>query len=613
MPDEPNKNPNPSTKVGYKKVIQISVWAYKLLYKTNPKYVIMYSIFSVIQNLKNLLYAFIFAKILDVMITLSTTPDATMQKIIPYTAFILLYNLLSLLSGYLARLSWRALDFTFSNLAERELYHKIAALGIQTLEQPEINNKITRARDFLGNILPYFNAIVEFFTSVISTAASFFLILSIYPWMVLILLILNIIRFFYDKKFRKLIYKIIYETTEKRRLARYSSSDLQNPATLQEILINGSFDFFDKKFHNFYAWYIKERLVLQNKFMFLNHLFGFASDFTITIFGYLFIFARLIQHQISVGTVTFQIRVLGNLADSLSNVFSVANDMNESAYRLKDIYELFSAEPMFPDGTYVMPKLSTGPEILFKNVDFHYPNNTKKVIANLNLHIKPGEKVAIVGHNGAGKTTLVKLLARMYQVSDGEVLINGTNVNELKIDSFYRNIGILFQEYNMHPQLSPYENIMVGDPLGKQDEVAIRLAAQSADATQFIEEFPNGFNQLLSEKFKGGIRPSTGQWQKLAIARFFYRNAPLVVFDEPTASIDAISEYNIFNKIYDFFKGKTVLIISHRFSTVRNADRIIVMEHGEIIEEGTHNELMSKDGYYAKAFMLQAKGYANND
>jgi ABC-type multidrug transport system fused ATPase/permease subunit len=185
-------------------------------------------------------------------------------------------------------------------------------------------------------------------------------------------------------------------------------------------------------------------------------------------------------------------------------------------------------------------------------------------------------------------------------------------LQDIKIADWYKNMGVLFQDFNQYPQLTAKENIYIGNTSEPVDEVAIRLAAQSADALEFIEEFPNKFDQILSEKFKGGIRPSTGQWQKLAIARFFYRNAPLVIFDEPTASIDAISEFNIFNKIYDFFKDKTVIIISHRFSTVRNADRIVVLDHGEIIEEGNHNDLISKNGYYAKAFNLQARGYSAN-
>ena len=173
-------------------------------------------------------------------------------------------------------------------------------------------------------------------------------------------------------------------------------------------------------------------------------------------------------------------------------------------------------------------------------------------------------------------------------------------------------MGILFQDFNMYGQLNVKENILIGRSDEPLNEIRLRTAVQTADAMQFINEFPNKFEQVLDPRYKDGIRPSSGQWQKLAIARFFYRNAPLVIFDEPTASIDAVSEYNIFNKIYDFFEKKTVIIISHRFSTVRNADRIIVLDKGKIIEEGSHKDLMALGGKYHEAFRLQAKGYSDD-
>jgi ATP-binding cassette subfamily B protein len=194
-------------------------------------------------------------------------------------------------------------------------------------------------------------------------------------------------------------------------------------------------------------------------------------------------------------------------------------------------------------------------------------------------------------------------------VSKGELLINGQNINDIRIADWYRNIGILFQEYNRYDFLSAEENIAIGD-ISREDKKGIREAAKMADAHELINEFEFGYDQILSEKYEGGTRPSSGQWQKIAIARFFYRNAPVVIFDEPTAAIDAVAEYRIFNKIYEFFTGKTVIIISHRFSTVRNADRIIVFEKGKIAEQGSHDELMAMNGKYAEAFRLQAEGYS---
>ena len=256
-----------------------------------------------------------------------------------------------------------------------------------------------------------------------------------------------------------------------------------------------------------------------------------------------------------------------------------------------------------------MKKLTHGPKIEFKNVSFKYPRAEKYAIKNLNLEIKPGEKIAIVGENGAGKTTLVRILSRFYKINEGEILLDDKNINDIKIDSWYKNLGVLFQDYNTYSPLTLKENIHLGNAHEKLDEERMMTAANRANVNSFISNFKNGYDQVLSEKFKGGTRPSTGQWQKIAIARFFYRNSPVVIFDEPTASIDAVSEAEIFGQIYEFFKDKTVIIISHRFSTVRNADKIYVLDEGKIAESGNHDELMKLKGKYHNAFTIQAEGY----
>jgi ATP-binding cassette subfamily B protein len=266
-------------------------------------------------------------------------------------------------------------------------------------------------------------------------------------------------------------------------------------------------------------------------------------------------------------------------------------------------------EPERIDGTVRLERLRKPPKIEFRDVSFHYPTSEINIFEHLNLIIDSGEKIAIVGHNGAGKTTLIKLIAGIYQIQAGEILINGINIKDLKLDDWHKNMGVLFQDFNFYGFLTAEENIFIGRSRKNLNKLKIKKAADNADALEFINEFPNGFDQILGERFQGGIRPSTGQQQKIAIARFFYRNAPMAIFDEPTAAIDAVSEYKIFNKIYRFFKNKTVVIVSHRFSTVRNADRIIVMDHGKIVEAGTHETLMNHDHVYAHAFKLQAEGY----
>ena len=246
------------------------------------------------------------------------------------------------------------------------------------------------------------------------------------------------------------------------------------------------------------------------------------------------------------------------------------------------------------------------PKIEFKNVSFNYQGGAK-VLDDVSFVIEPGESVALVGHNGAGKTTIVKLLCRFYDVTGGEILINGIGIKKLDLTSYYKFLGTLFQEFVQY-HFTVRENIFLGAP-GKNDEAAMHEAARKSGADEFIDRLPKKYDQMLGKEFEGGEELSGGQWQKLAIARAFYEEPPVLILDEPTSAIDAEAEYEIFSNLEKQYKNKTLVLVSHRFSTVRNAQKIVVLEHGKIIETGTHAELMNRQGEYAKLFTIQAKGY----
>jgi ATP-binding cassette subfamily B protein len=254
-------------------------------------------------------------------------------------------------------------------------------------------------------------------------------------------------------------------------------------------------------------------------------------------------------------------------------------------------------------------KLSSNilPKIEFKNVSFSYPGTDNPVLKNLTFSIESNENVAIVGPNGAGKTTIVKLLCRFYDVTGGEILVNGVNIKNIKLSNWYKFLGTLFQEF-MHYNFTVKENIILGRP-DFYDRKLMVDAAEKSGASEFIKKLPKKYNQILGRQFEGGAELSQGQWQKLAIARAFYESAPILILDEPTSAIDAEAEYDIFNNLLKFYKDKTLFLISHRFSTVRNADKIIVLKEGEIVEIGSHQELLSNNKLYARMFKKQAIGY----
>ncbi len=595
-------------KLDTKRFFQVSLWVTKFVYKLSPTYTVTYAVTQILDNLSDIGSSLIMARLTDVLISATQNPTYDVNQIYRTLAIIFGFSLLLRINNILGSWARSGLNIMQPPVIKREFAAKLNSIGIQTLEQPTINNKIFRAESHLNEMLNFLRTFIDITARFIKLVTVTLIVLNFAPVFVPIILVSMVPVFLYDSKFRLIIYKFFRVNTEKRRKAAASLNDILGTKTIPEISLVQGFNFFDNKYWNFQKWYSETWRNLQLK---LQSITGVAMTFAdlVIIVAVSRVIGDALQGLISVGDTIFRYRTLNQFQTAIRSAFVNINDLTEQAIHMADVYDVFTMEPDFKDGHIKIQKLPKGPQIVFKNVSFKYPNSEKDVLKDLNLEIKSGEKIAIVGANGAGKTTLIKIICKIYQHQKGNILINEHNLNDLKSKDWYKNIGILFQDYNIYPQLTVRENIYIGNTDEPVDETAVHLAAQQADATEFINNFPLKWDQTLNEKFKGGIRPSTGQWQKLAIARFFYRNAPLVIFDEPTASIDAVSEYNIFNRIYEFFKNKTVIIISHRFSTVRNADRIIVLDHGTIIEQGTHEQLMANKGKYSEAFILQAQGY----
>ena len=311
----------------------------------------------------------------------------------------------------------------------------------------------------------------------------------------------------------------------------------------------------------------------------------------------------------SVGDFGFFITLLSRLSTNTMDMAFNFGDMYENNLYAKHFFEFLGLPKLVKESPNPTPIPNPGrpPKIEFKNVSFGYPGGHELVLKDINFVINPGENVAIVGKNGAGKTTLVKLLCRFYDVTSGEILINGLNIKDVSLNDWYKFVGTLFQDF-MQYDFTVSENIMLGNPNAKSEE-KIKEAARKSGADEFIEKLPNRYHQLLGRRFEGGEELSKGQWQKLAIARAFYEGAPVLILDEPTSAIDAEAEYQIFKNLQKFYKDKTLFLISHRFSTVRHADKIIVLSSGRIKEEGNHEELIKKVGLYAQMFKKQALGY----
>ena len=322
-----------------------------------------------------------------------------------------------------------------------------------------------------------------------------------------------------------------------------------------------------------------------------------------TAIGEVVLVKQLLARSIPLDQYFFLSGALIRIGGALNNIFGTLTRMQEGLLFADSYFNLVDAKPAIKDpiDAAVIDENKV-PEVTFEHVSFSYPGHDTSVFDDLNLTIKAGEHVALVGENGAGKSTLIKLLLRFYEPTSGRILVNGHDLRDISIDSWY------FQEFNEYP-LPIDENIMIGRSTKKPDKQMLEKAAEFGGVDEMVKKYEHGWDTVLDSSFKKGTEPSGGQWQRVALARAFYRNANVIILDEPTSAIDAQAEYKIFNSIFEHYKNKTALIVSHRFSTVRRADRIIVLDEGKIIEEGTHKELMKNNNLYHDLFSKQAEGY----
>jgi ATP-binding cassette subfamily B protein len=318
---------------------------------------------------------------------------------------------------------------------------------------------------------------------------------------------------------------------------------------------------------------------------------------------------KTLAAAISIGTFTFLTGAFARSRGYIERLLSSFNDISEEAMFLKDLFDFFEIEPTIRSRAGAIPAprpMRDGFE--FRNVTFAYPGAERFVVRNINFRLQAGEKVALIGENGAGKTTLVKLLARLYDPTEGRVLLDGVDLRDYDVEDLRREIGVIFQDYMRYDAIVR-ENIGFGkiEALGEQDR--IESAALKSLAKSVIDRLTGGFDQMVGRRFDGGVDLSGGEWQKLALARAYMRDAQLLILDEPTATLDARAEYEVFQRFSELTRGRMAVLISHRFSTVRMADRILVLADGQIQEQGTHKELLAVRGHYAELFELQAEGY----
>ena len=503
------------------------------------------------------------------------------------------------------------LDYIFryklQNAITLKFHKKIAKLDIAYFEDPKVQDLISKTRETMQWRIPDFLRTYSYLVGDIIAFITAFIVLIPFGWWIpFVITVLTIPRLFLHAKYGAVQWSLWGSGAPQARKLWYLNYMLQEPLTVKETRISQASQILMKKFDDLQKYLFNLNKKALDKYLRVLSIPPILEILVLFFIAYLFIDSVLIG-VITIGSFTLLLNMLDQLGDRAANASAHFARIYEANLYVNHFFELMALPVIIKQKKQAI-KLTTvsPPQIEFKNVSFNYPNGPK-VLDDVSFVINPSESVAFVGHNGAGKSTIVKLICRFYDVSSGEILVNGINIKDLDLQNWYKFLGTLFQEF-VHYHFTVKENIMLGSP-DKKDDRALIEAAKKAGALSFIEKLPNKFDTYLGKEFEDGEELSGGQWQKLAIARAFYEEPPVLILDEPTSAIDAEAEFEIFNNLEHQYRDKTLILVSHRFSTVRNANRIYVIADGKIKESGSHHELMELNGEYAKLFSIQAQGY----
>ena len=509
----------------------------------------------------------------------------------------------------------------FSNLADKllkkwinnetsvELMLKAASLDLHYFEDADFYDNLTRARSNSGSRMTLISLILTQIQDFITLVALLVALLVFSPTLVFFLVLIVVPTFLTESYFNKQEYKMNRKLTPEVREMNYLRLISMQEQVAKEIKVFGLEKHITDRFSYLArAYYYVFRKISINRTV-VGSLFNVVT--TATYYGaYVFVLYQTVSGILTIGTMTFlggAFQRMQAIMQSTSNRFSqVAN----IGMYLQDFFDFLDIEPETKEAETMLPVPSFAQsEIVFEDVSFKYFGSDQYALKNLNFTLRAGESLALVGENGAGKTTLVKLIARLYKPTEGRILWDGVDIQEFDYDEYRSKIGVIFQDF-VKFMFTVKENIFVGNISEKENLPRIKNAAKKSLADAVINQLKNKYDQMLGKRFAHGVELSGGQWQKIALARAYMRDAELVILDEPTAALDARSEHEVFLRFSELMEGKTAILISHRFSTVRMASRILFLEYGQILEYGSHEELVEKGGKYAELFELQARGYA---
>ena len=504
----------------------------------------------------------------------------------------------------------------FSNRMSVRLMEHASTLDLAQFEDPTFYDHLERARRQTVGRIALLTQLVSMTQEAITLLTIGGVLIAYSPWMLLLLVAAVLPSFLGETHFASLGYSLLFRWTPERRQLDYLRSVGASDVTAKEVQMFGLAPWLIERYR-----VLADRFYAENKKLSLKR--GGVSAL-LSIFGtmgyyaaYVIIILRAVKGDITPGTLIFLSASFARGRETIQGILMSASSVYEQALYLRDLFIFLEMKPTIyssPDAIAVPRPIRSG--FVFEDVGFRYPGSERWAVRHVSMTLRPGERVALVGENGAGKTTITKLIARLYEPTEGRITLDGIDLREYELGSLRQAIGVIFQDFVRYDMRFD-ENIGVGQIESVRDEllagatvpVTIETAAKNSLAASLLPRFPGGYQQMLGRRFEEGVDLSGGEWQKIALARAYLRDAQVLILDEPTAALDARAEYEVFVRFSELVAGRMAILISHRFSTVRMADRIIVLRGGHVAETGSHEELLALGGLYEELFRMQAAGY----
>ena len=547
-------------------------------------------------------------KILEA-IELSADVQAGIQIVLPYVILEFALLLVSSLLNAFQSLSNNVLRSSLSKYVNTMIIDKSIKLDLQFYEDPVFYDNMQNARRRADSsalaIVSSISQVAQQFITLISLVA---LLIGFSPWLAVLVILAAVPNFLSNSRFAEMSFRAVSHRAPETRLLNYIETLLTSNETVKEIKLFGLGEALKERFEKLFTEFMDEDNAIGRRNTFASLGWGMLTN--LAYYGsYIWVIIRTITKAITLGDMTMFLSVFRQSQRAVMSLLDSFSRLYENNLYLDNLLDFLKIEPALvsPENGKIAPApILEG--IHFQNVSFKYPGSDKYVLRNINLFIKPNESIALVGLNGAGKTTLIKLLTRLYDPTEGQITLDGVDLREYDMQSLHQRFGVIFQDFVRY-QFSIKENIGFGQIEELDNMERIEEAASKGGADEVVAPLPEGYETILGRRWNRGHELSGGQWQKIALSRAFMRKAEVLILDEPTSALDAQAEYEIFLRFRELMEGRLAVLISHRFSTVRMADRIVVLENGRILELGSHEELMRHNQVYAHLFNLQAEGY----